>query len=281
MSLRKFPAAMRGLVLAGLFGAGAISSAHAGIVNGNYTVGFEINRGYAEVSSVSAPNVVVGALAAGNGPVDMFYEVATSSGAVVHSYTVNVTNVNAAAITGYHFEVGLTNLNWWLNADTDGDGNADTIDPDIDDDTVLNASDNARWVANISQIDTDGDQWGDVMDFAPSNANVPLNQVGGQAPFPLTPIFLAFNHSGLIDFVGGPTSSSFATFTQSGGSLDWSNGAIAPGATETFLFNLIVPDGLSNDGFILRQRADVVPEPGSIAAFLAMIAVAGRRPRNR
>ena len=41
-------------------------------------------------------------------------------------------------------------------ADTDGDGNGDRCDDDIDDDGVLNDDDNCPYVANPSQTDDDG-----------------------------------------------------------------------------------------------------------------------------
>jgi Thermolysin metallopeptidase, alpha-helical domain/Thermolysin metallopeptidase, catalytic domain/Thrombospondin type 3 repeat len=51
-----------------------------------------------------------------------------------------------------------------IQPDVDGDGEGDACDPDGDDDTVPNDSDNCINVANTDQSDADGDQIGDACD---------------------------------------------------------------------------------------------------------------------
>src|SRR3954466_6431971 len=190
----------------------ATAAARGGTLTGNYTAGFHINRGYSEVSGISGTNVGVAALASnGGGPVDMFFETANSGGGLTHAYNVVVTNVSAAPISAFRFQVGTSNANWYLNADTDADTVPDRIDPDMDNDGVANNLDNALWVPNVSQNDLDGDQWGDVMDFAPTNASIPINQVGGQAQVPMTPTSIPFGFAPQIDFLGTSTSTAFTT----------------------------------------------------------------------
>jgi hypothetical protein len=278
---RKIAAATGGLAVGfvcGLFGTGVARGAQ---VTGNYTAGYDINHGYSEVSSFTGTNVATaGVMTSGGGPVDMFFEVANNGGGTTHAYTVTVTNISNVPITGYRFQVGTSNLNWYLNANVDADQFPDYLDSDMDNDGVANAQDNALWVQNLSQSDLDGDGWGDVMDFAPANANVPLNQVGGQAPVPMTPTSIPFNFAPQIDFINTPTSNAFGTFFVGPGDLIWSNGSIAPGATETFTFELNVREMMPNDGFVLRQIA-TVPEPACGVICGAALLVATRRRRGR
>lgn len=279
---RKITAAFGGAAVALVCTAALPRVARGAQVTGNYTAGFDINNGYSEVSSFSGTNVATaGIMTGGPGPVDMFFEVANNGGGTTHTFTVTVTNIGNAAITGYHFQVGTSNLNWYLNADTDSDGVPDRIDPDMDNDGIANAMDNALWVANPSQNDLDGDGWGDVMDFQPANANVPLNQVGGQALVPMTPTSIPFGFAPQIDFINTPTSNAFGTFFAGPGDLIWSNGSIAPGATATFTFDLNVREMMPNDGFVLRQIA-AVPEPCAVMVLVscpALVAAAARRRR--
>jgi hypothetical protein len=79
-----------------------------------------------------------------------------------------------------------------LNADTDGDGvfdNTDALplDPaerfDSDNDTIGNNSDNCPLVPNFHQVNTDGDEFGDVCDLDDDNDGVP----DAEDAFPLDP----------------------------------------------------------------------------------------------
>jgi hypothetical protein len=281
MSRTKFAAALGAAMVVSCLVTG---SARGGIVTGNYTAGFDINRGYSEVSSISGANVGVAALAVGGGtggPVDMFFETANNGGGQTHSYTLVVTNVATAPISSFRVQVGTSNLNWYLNANVDADASPDRLDPDMDNDGVANAVDNALWVANPLQSDLDGDQWGDVMDFKPTNASIPLAQVGGQALVPMTPTLLAFNFAPQIDFLNTPTSTAFTTSFVGPGDLLWTGGSIAPGATATFTFALNVRENMPNDGFVLRQIA-TVPEPSAAAGLLiAAAAASSARARMR
>src|SRR5881275_1958573 len=110
----------------------ATTAARGGSVTGNYTAGFNISRGYSEVSGISGTNVGVAALASnGGGPLDMFFETANSGGGLTHSYSVVVTNVSSSPITSFRFQVGTSNLNWYLNANVDADAFPDRVDPDM------------------------------------------------------------------------------------------------------------------------------------------------------
>jgi hypothetical protein len=275
---RKFTAAAGGLAVAFVCAGAFTGAVRAAQVTGNYTAGFDITRGYSEASSFGGTNVATaGIMTGGAGPVDMFFEVANNGGGTTHAFTVTVTNIGVAPLTGYHFQVGTSNANWYMNADTDADSFTDRIDGDMDNDGIANAMDNALWVSNPSQNDLDGDQWGDVMDFQPANANVPLNQVGGQALVPMTPPFMPFSFAPQIDFINAPTSSAFGTFFVGPGDLVWSNGSIAPGATATFAFGLNVRENMPNDGFVLRQFV-TVPEPaGAVVCGVAILGALRRR----
>src|SRR4051812_46463779 len=124
-------AALRGLGLVSLSLGLFACPSRGGVMTGNYTAGFDINRGYSELSSFSVPNVSVGALSTGSSsPFDNFFETANSGGGVTHSFTVAVTNVGSVPITTYRFQVGVSNLNWWLSADNDGDAQPDRTDVD-------------------------------------------------------------------------------------------------------------------------------------------------------
>lgn len=57
------------------------------------------------------------------------------------------------------------------NTDTDGDGIPDALDPDIDNDGILNDADNAPYIPNPDQSDLDGDGIGDVADPTPMLAD--------------------------------------------------------------------------------------------------------------
>jgi hypothetical protein len=67
----------------------------------------------------------------------------------------------------------------------------------------------------------------------------------------------------------------FATVTQVGGTLTFSDGMIPAGAASSISFVVAIPDGLGNDGFVMRQTA--VPEPGLRCAALAMLGMLSRR----
>ena len=51
--------------------------------------------------------------------------------------------------------------------DTDRDGQGDACDPDVDNDGVVNGSDNCRFIANATQANTDRDNFGDACDLCP------------------------------------------------------------------------------------------------------------------
>ncbi len=57
-------------------------------------------------------------------------------------------------------------------ADADGDGIADINDPDDDNDTILDVSDNCQLIVNRDQLNTDGDAQGNVCDWDDDNDGV-------------------------------------------------------------------------------------------------------------
>jgi len=64
--------------------------------------------------------------------------------------------------------------------DTDSDGQADCVDPDDDDDTAPDVSDNCPLVVNPDQIDTNGDGFGDACEpNTPVGAGVEVPVLGG------------------------------------------------------------------------------------------------------
>jgi len=66
---------------------------------------------------------------------------------------------------GYEWPGNATFIN--SLPDTDGDGNPDCTDGDIDGDGVLNADDNCPYDSNANQQDSDGDSFGDACDRCP------------------------------------------------------------------------------------------------------------------
>src|SRR4051812_48886819 len=81
-------AAARGFAGFALLACALSTAANASVVTGNYTAGFDINRGYSE-ASISAPNVSVGALSTGSSqPVDNFFETVSNGAGTTHSFTV-------------------------------------------------------------------------------------------------------------------------------------------------------------------------------------------------
>jgi hypothetical protein len=65
--------------------------------------------------------------------------------------------------------------------DTDVDGLADCIDPDDDNDTILDPSDNCPLISNTSQNDLDGDSQGDVCDSDADGDGFEKTSSGSQA----------------------------------------------------------------------------------------------------
>lgn len=76
--------------------------------------------------------------------------------------------------------------------DTDGDGTKDCLDPDDDNDTVLDSSDNCPLAANSDQKDFDGDTIGDICD--PDTDNDGVQNSGDKCAF--TPLGEAVTPSG-------------------------------------------------------------------------------------
>jgi len=73
-------------------------------------------------------------------------------------------NVNIDLSTGTDTNYTINSVNGTLTilADTDGDGNPDTIDTDDDNDGILDVDDNSPLIPNKDQKDTDGDGLADV-----------------------------------------------------------------------------------------------------------------------
>jgi hypothetical protein len=65
--------------------------------------------------------------------------------------------------------------------DTDGDGQADCVDEDDDNDGIQDIADNCQFIANVAQADNDGDKAGDVCDPDDDNDGTP--DISDCAPF--------------------------------------------------------------------------------------------------
>ena len=273
------------IIIALLIGGGGALSPIARAANYQAsTAAFSLASGYS-----AAVNTGPGTMAqrthhyAGTGPIDVFYSVANSgNGGDVHTYTLILANYTTTAIIGYNLELGTTTQDYYHKINMDADANPDYLDTDDDADGVADLFDNAPWVPNASQANTDFDSWGDAADIQPNNFSVPQALGGAPAadPWLAAPTTMTLNsHPGLF-FAGTPSSPAFPGLFQAGQYLQFSGGSVGPGAGATLTFSVFVPDGLPFDGFVLRQTA-VLPEPAVGAGMLLVVSALTARVRRR
>jgi hypothetical protein len=279
MSFDLSRAALRGAVVAVVLGSSA-GLARAGTINGS-SVTFGFGTGYA-ASTTSGNVATVGTILDGPGYLDVFHNVENSGGTTAYTINIAVRNITASPVSLYHFQIGVTNQNYYLTPDFDFDTTPDYLDADQDGDGIANGLDNAPFMPNPSQINNDGDGWGDAIDFRPNDAGVPLNFVGLPqiAPFLSAPGFIPVSNSATALGYTGLSSDTFANWQFIGNIVEFSGGTLAPDSTANFTLNINVPDGLENGGFVLRQYSEQVPEPTSALALGCVGALAFARRRR-
>jgi hypothetical protein len=139
--------------------------------------------------AANALNTYAAQISVQAGDVIGFYQPApTACGQPAAGYSVHFlvgTEPTNGTTSNYSSTTGQLDISAQLEADNDSDGlGDDTQDPDDDNDTVPDVSDNCQLTSNFDQTNTDGDAQGDICD--PDDDNDTVNDLSDNCPAGVT-----------------------------------------------------------------------------------------------